>query len=96
VVENGAERVFAQFELEAQHRRQMEGQSIGAECRDLLVGKIFAFIFVIAMIGTAIYAISAGYPWLSGFLGASVLSSIVWAFVHTKGDSESEGKKQSP
>ena len=93
VVENGAERVFSQFEIEAKHRRTMEANTVRSQFRDLLVGKNFALIFVLGMIITAVYAISEGYPWLAAFLGASVLGSVVWGFVRMVGDGRPENDR---
>jgi len=90
IVDNGAERVFHQFELEGNHRRKMEGDMLKTQARDLMVGKVFALIFVLAMIGTAIYAIHAGYPVLSGVLGTAVIGTVVLAFVRVTGSTEAK------
>jgi uncharacterized membrane protein len=50
VVQNGAERVFQQFEAQGTHRREMERLSLTAQVQDLRIGKLFAFIFIMGMI----------------------------------------------
>ncbi|HKJ61585.1 MAG TPA: DUF2335 domain-containing protein [Hyphomicrobiales bacterium] len=95
VVENGAERVFKQFENEGNHRRKMERLHLTAQVQDLRLGKMLAFVFVMSMIGTAIYAISSGYPTLAGILGGGVLTSVVWAFVRIASDGNPEVKQDT-
>jgi uncharacterized membrane protein len=86
VAQDGAERVFRQFELEANHRRHMGSQTLRAQARDLLIGKFCALIFVLGMIGASVYAIRLGYPVLAGVLGTGVLGTVVWAFMRVTGD----------
>lgn len=92
-VKDGAERVFPQFELEAEHRREMVRRTLDVQSTDLMIGKILAFVFVMGMIGTAIFAISKGYPVLAGVLGTTVLGTVVWAFVRVTGETEQEQKR---
>jgi uncharacterized membrane protein len=87
IVKDGAERVFRQFELEADHRRHMQTRSLRLQARDLLVGKCFALVFVLGMITISAYAIYANQPVLAGVLGSGVLGTVVWAFVRVIGDS---------
>ncbi len=99
VVENGAERVFRQFEAEAEHRRQMTKETLRVQARDLMVGKILAFLFVMSMIGTAIFAISKGYPTAAVILGTTVIGTVVLAFVRVSGapnPTEAKQKKRQP
>ncbi|MFZ1107772.1 MAG: DUF2335 domain-containing protein [Rhodomicrobium sp.] len=94
VVQNGAERVFRQFEAEAELQREMNSASLKAQIRDLMVGKIFALIFAMGMIGAVFFAIDRSYPYLAGILGSSVLGSVVWAFVSVTGERKTEKSKQ--
>lgn len=95
VVTDGAERVFRQFEAEAEHRRKMDTDGLRVQSRDMLIGKVFAFLFVMAMIGAAVYAISKGNPVLAGVLGTSVLGTVVWGFVRVAGDAYPEKQKET-
>lgn len=94
VVQNGAERVFRQFEAEAELQREMNRASLRAQIRDLMIGKIFALIFAMGMIGAVFYSINQGYPTLAGILGGSVLGSVVWAFVSVTGEAKAKKSKQ--
>lgn len=94
VVEDGAERVFSQFEQEGAHRREMERLHLTAQINDMRLGKIFAFIFVMSLAGAAFYAIYNGQPLLAGLLGAGTLGSVVWAFVKVVGEEKSSSSSK--
>jgi uncharacterized membrane protein len=83
VAENGAERIFKQWETESDHRRKMERRDFGWSVAEGMLGKVFAFVFVIAALGLAAYALSLGANWLAAFLAAGTIGSVVAAFVST-------------
>lgn len=93
VVKNGAERVFKQFEKEGNHRRDMERSHLNAQIRDLMIGKALAFVFVMAVVGWGIYAVSQGSSIVGGAVVFGALASIVFAFVKVTGESESRKSK---
>jgi uncharacterized membrane protein len=84
IIENGAERVFQQFELEGAHRRRMENLATRWQAIDLVIGKIFAFVFVIGALLVSAFAISEGHALAGSFLGGGVLASVVTAFIYQK------------
>jgi len=84
VVENGAERVFQQFEKEGEHRRECERISLKAQTWDFFLGKIFALVFVLAVLAVAAYAIYSRYPYLGGIISAFTIGAVVWAFTRER------------
>lgn len=84
VVPNGAERIVKAWEDETRHRREIEVQEQRSFYRDMLVGKIFALIFVLAALGTAAFAAYVGAEWLGAILGAGTIGAVVWAFVRSQ------------
>jgi uncharacterized membrane protein len=96
VVSDGAERVFRQFEAETEHRRQMERMTLECQIRDMLIGKVFALIFVLGVLAVAGYAISQGQAVLAGVLGTAVVCSVVWALVRVLGETDAQDRNQKP
>lgn len=81
VAENGAERIFRQWETETQHRRDMERTDLHWSIFEGIFGKTLAFLFVIAAFGLAGYAAFLGATWLSGFLAIGTVAAVVYAFI---------------
>lgn len=83
VAENGAERIFQQWEAESAHRRSMERRDLKWAIAEGFFGKSLAFLFVAGALALAAFAISQGATWLAAFLAAGTIASVVWAFVAT-------------
>lgn len=83
VAENGAERIFKQWEEESAHRREMEKRDFKWAVAEGFFGKTLAFIFVLAALALAAYAISTGATWLAAFLAAGTIAAVVGAFIAT-------------
>lgn len=81
VAENGAERIFQQWEKETAHRHAMERMDLKWSIFEGIFGKTLAFLFVVAAFGLAGYAAFLGATWLSGFLAIGTIAGVVWAFV---------------
>lgn len=81
VVDNGAERIFQAWEAETQHRHQLERRDLMATAIDAILGKVFAFLFVMAALTVCAVAIAWNAPWVAGLLGSGVIGSVVWAFI---------------
>ena len=86
VVPNGAARLFQIFEDETKHRREMDSRTLGFQGRDLLVGKILALLFVLAVLGVTMFAIQKNSPWVAAILGAGMLGTIALGFFRVFGD----------
>lgn len=82
VVPNGAERIVRAWELESEHRRQIEHTEQKSFYRDRMTGKIFALIFVIAALGVTAWCALVGAEWLGAVIGGGTIASVVWAFIH--------------
>lgn len=83
VAENGAERIFQQWERESDHRREMERRDFKWSVAEGFFGKALAFIFVLTALGLAAYAISEGATWLAALLAGGTIVSVVLAFIAT-------------
>jgi len=83
VAENGAERIFQQWERESDHRREMERRDFKWSVAEAFFGKTLAFIFVLTALGLAAYAIYQGATWLAAFLAAGTISAVALAFIAT-------------
>lgn len=90
VVENGAERVFQQFEKEADHRRNIEKSTHDAVVRDILIGKIFAIVFALSALLFAAFAVAYGAEWAAVIVGGGAIGTIVLAFLNKQNDSSQE------
>ena len=91
-MDNGAERLFKQFEQESAHRRNMDERTLELQGRDLLFGKVLALLFCISVLITTAYAILQGATWVAAILGGGMLTTIAVAFMRILGD-RSSGKK---
>jgi uncharacterized membrane protein len=83
VVPNGAARIFAAWESETEHRHGMERRNLMLAAADAIIGKVFAFIFVITALSACIYMATVGQEWVAAVLGGGTIASVVWAFVRT-------------
>jgi uncharacterized membrane protein len=83
IINDGAERVFRQFELEGAHRRQLESRATKWQAFDLVVGKVFAFAFVLSALAVS-DALHLGHPAAGALLGSSTLALVVGAFIYQR------------
>jgi uncharacterized membrane protein len=83
VAENGAERIFKQWETESEHRRMMERRDFTWSVAEGIFGKTLAFIFVLTALALAAYALHQGASWLAAFLAAGTIGAVVAAFIAT-------------
>ncbi len=90
VVENGAERVFRQFEKEADHRRSVEQATHDAVVRDIFIGKIFAIVFALSALLFAAFAVAYGAEWAAAIVGGGAIGTVVLAFLNKQSDSSQE------
>jgi len=90
VIPNGAARLFQIFEDETKHRREMERKSLYFQGRDLLIGKLFALIFALTVLGVAGFAIWMNAAWVATILGAGILGTIAATFFRIFGDNAKE------
>lgn len=86
IVPNGAERIFQQWEGETKHRQELERGELRIFGWNALLGRIFAFLFVLLAMGVIVYAIYMNAQWLAGILGVGLIGSVVTAFIRTHRD----------
>jgi uncharacterized membrane protein len=80
VIENGAERLFRQFELEAEHRRDLQRRSQTHGFVVALSGRVSALVFALTALGVSTLAIYLGQPWPASIIGGSSIALVVAAF----------------
>lgn len=88
VVADGAERIMRQWEGESGHRRAMERREAEIFARADLLGRLFAFAFVLLALAVTAVAITHAQPFVAAILGGTTIASIVWAFLRTHRDGE--------
>lgn len=86
VVPNGAERIFKQWELETAHRQELERGELRVFGWNSILGRVFAFLFVLAAMAVIAFAIYMGSQILAGVLGTGLIGSVVTAFITTHRD----------
>jgi uncharacterized membrane protein len=84
IVENGAERIFAQFEKETEHRHKLETRQQFFPFVDQLVARATALIFALACLGAAIFSVTQGAYWVAAFFGAAMITHGVNAFLRNR------------
>jgi uncharacterized membrane protein len=85
VIENGAERLFKQFELEAAHRRDLQRRGQTHNLIVALSGRGAALLFSLAALAVASYALYLGHPLAAGVVGGSTIALVVAAFTGVPG-----------
>jgi uncharacterized membrane protein len=80
VIENGAERLFAQFETEATERRALTRRGQTHNFVIQLVARLFALIFALSALGVAAYALSLGHEIAATVIGGASIAMVVAAF----------------
>jgi uncharacterized membrane protein len=80
VIENGAERLFRQFELEAEHRRALQRRGQTHNLIIALSGRGAALVFSLASLGVAALALYYNHPWVAGAFGSGTIALVVAAF----------------
>lgn len=80
VIENGAERLFKQFEIEANERRAFtrRGQTYNFVIQ--LVARLCALVFALSALGVAAYALSLGHEVAATVIGGASIAMVVAAF----------------
>jgi uncharacterized membrane protein len=81
IVENGAERVFQQFEAEAEHRRRLEREAADTDKSLGLVSRLLAGGFALAALGTAGFALHVDAHVAAAIIGGGTIAAVVTAFL---------------
>jgi uncharacterized membrane protein len=84
VVHNGAERIFTQFEKEAEHRRELESYGARRLSREKRVAQYCAAAFSFFALAVAAYALHEGAFVTAGVIGGGSIAMVVAAFLGTR------------
>lgn len=84
LVPNGAERIFAQFEAEAEHRRKCEDKQLRFGIRDAHIGQFLAGLYAVLAFGVSAYAISKEAYWAASFISGTTIVGGIVAFLRLK------------
>jgi uncharacterized membrane protein len=96
VIENGAERLFKQFELEAEHRRDLQRRTQRHNLIIALSGRTAALVFSLAALGVTALALQWGYPWPAAIIGGSSIALVVAAFTGVPNLLRQRAQQQKP
>ena len=84
IVPGAAERILAEFEQEAAHRRQLENRQASIISRDLIIGQLAALLFAIGALAVAAYSASIGAQWIGSIVGGGTIAAVVLAFLKSR------------
>lgn len=84
VVENGAERIVQQWERETSHRHKIERRELWLYAVNSVLGRVFAFVFVMGALATSAYMASIGAHVAASLIGGGTLAGVAWAFKETR------------
>lgn len=88
VVENGASRIFAEWESETSHRRIIEKRALTAQIWENILSRVFAFVFAGGALCGAIYLGTQGHDWLAGVIATSTIGLVIGGYLGTRGRKE--------
>ena len=77
VIPNGAERLFRQFEIEAEERRAFNRRGQTHQFIVALSGRGSALIFALAALAVAAYALYLNHPTAAAIIGGSTIALVV-------------------
>jgi uncharacterized membrane protein len=81
IVPGAAERIFAQFEAEGTHRRDLERRQSKFVVRDVHIGQFLAGLFALGGLSVAALAVWLNAPWVATIIGGGTIGPIVYAFL---------------
>lgn len=84
LVPDAPERIFAQFEKEADHRRHLEKTSLEGNLRTVRWGQGAAISFALSALGVAALALVLGYPNAAMVIGVLDIAAVVGAFLYVR------------
>lgn len=84
VVDNGAERIVRAWEVESEHRRHIDVREQRWFYLSSIVGKVFAFLFIMGALALSAWALYLDRAWLAGILAGTTLATVVGAFIEVE------------
>lgn len=90
MVPDAPERIFAQWEAEAAHRRNYETTALkGAFAREQR-GQYAAIAFALSALAVAAFALYLGHATAAGVIGGMTIASVVAAFLYQRKPSKKQ------
>jgi uncharacterized membrane protein len=80
IIPNGAERLFRQFEIEAEERRILTRRGQTHQFIVALSGRGSALIFALAALAVSAFVANLGHPTAAAVIGSSTIAMVVAAF----------------
>ena len=81
IIPNGADRIMAMAELQAEHRIIIEKSVVKTNNISTILGQVFGFLIGVLGLGSAIYLSLNNHETIAGILVGSTLVSLVGIFV---------------
>ena len=84
VVSSGAERIFKEWETEADHRRAFEKVMLKTHVFERVSGRIFAFLLSLGALAAASYCASVSAYWPATVIGGAAVMPVALMFSSRK------------
>jgi uncharacterized membrane protein len=84
LVPDAPERIFAQWEEEAKHRRAFEQTALSEAAKKDRRGQFAAIAFALAALILTAFCVWMGQPWVAGILGGGTIAAVVGAFLYER------------
>ncbi len=84
LVPDAPERIFAEWQKEAEHRRGLEKTSLAGNLLTIRIGQFGAIALVLVVLGLGGLGFWLGYPSQAATIVVSAVASIVGAFVYQR------------
>ena len=94
VIPNGAERILAMTEKQAEHRMMMENTVIAREQHQSEKGQNYGLIIALSFLVGSVFLIYTGHDTAGGILGTVDLVALVSAFIYGKRGQRQGGDKK--
>lgn len=83
-----AEKIVAEFQAEADHRRRSERQQGWLIVFETIIGQVSAIVFALSALGVAAYAAYVGAQWIGAIIGGGVIVGGIVALRNRRKDQD--------
>lgn len=94
LVKDGAERIFQQFEKEADERRELIRRGQEYAYRDQTNARFCALIFGLAALGVAAFALYLNHPTAAGIIGGVSLAMAIGYIMRARAEAAAEDEEE--
>lgn len=84
IVPGAAERIIKMAEKEMEHRHRVEDSMTRSAIRSTFLGIIFAFMSVLILSGSVVYALYRGFDTVAGYIAVGSIAAVAGVFIFFK------------